>query len=50
MDLDRQNGNTRWKEAVDKELKQLRDHETFIDEGLFGQVGVPTGHQLIKVM
>ena len=28
----------------------MRDYETFIDKGLFSQVGVPTGYQLIKVM
>ena len=49
-DLERQNGNTRQKEAIDEEPKQLRDYETFIDKGLFSKVGVPSGHQLIKVM
>jgi hypothetical protein len=28
--LDRQNGNNNWKEAIDKELKQLSDYQTFI--------------------
>ena len=50
MHSDRQNGNARWKEAIDKELKQLREHETFVNKGLFSQVGVPAGCQLIKVM
>ena len=49
-DFDRQNGNKRWKEAIDEEPKQLRDYEKFIDKGLFGKVGVPSGHQLIKVI
>jgi hypothetical protein len=27
--LDRQNGSNNWKEAIDKELKQLSDYQTF---------------------
>ena len=50
MGLDRQNGNNKWKEAIGKELKQLKDYETFIDKGLFSKVGVPKGYQLIKTM
>ena len=45
---DEQDGNNKWRKAIEKELDQLRDHETFTDKGLFSQVGVPAGHQLIK--
>ena len=33
MELDRQNGNTRWKDAETVELKQIDDYKSFLDKG-----------------
>ena len=46
--MDEQNGDNKWKEAIGKELRQLKDYETFVDRGLFSQAGIPAGYQLIK--
>jgi hypothetical protein len=43
--LDKKNGNQLWQEAINTELKQLTDHQTFIvlDSG----EDIPTGYQKI---
>ena len=33
MDLDKKNGNTKFKECTDLELKQIDDYKTFLDLG-----------------
>jgi hypothetical protein len=45
IDLDKNNGNQLWQEAIKKELKQLTDYQTFIvlDSG----EDIPTGYQKI---
>jgi hypothetical protein len=45
IDLDKNNGNQLWQEAIKTELKQLTDYQTFIvlDSG----EGIPTGYQKI---
>ncbi|KAL7570791.1 hypothetical protein ACA910_014420 [Epithemia clementina (nom. ined.)] len=55
MELDRKNGNTKWKEAIDLELKQIDDYQTFKDIGRAeldqkGQVkNAPAGYKKIRV-
>ncbi|KAL7570793.1 hypothetical protein ACA910_014422 [Epithemia clementina (nom. ined.)] len=55
MELDRKNGNTKWKEAIDLELKQIDDYQTFKDVGKAeintkGQVmNAPEGYKKIRV-
>jgi hypothetical protein len=45
IDLDKKNGNQLWQEAINIELKQLTDYQTFIvlDSG----EDIPTGYQKI---
>jgi hypothetical protein len=45
LNLDKKNGNNLWEEAINTELKQLTDYETFIvlDSG----EGIPKGYQKI---
>ena len=45
MELDRQNGNTLWRDAELKELGQLKDYETFKD---YGKGKAPAGYKVIK--
>ena len=47
MELDKQNGNTLWLDAIDKELKQIADYKTFNDLGK--GVMAPTGYKRIRV-
>ena len=47
--FDIENGNTKWQDAVKLEMTQLDDYDTFIDHGVFQEVGIPEGFQLIKV-
>ncbi|KAL7578841.1 hypothetical protein ACA910_016061 [Epithemia clementina (nom. ined.)] len=55
MELDRKNGNTKWKKAIDLELKQIDDYQTFKDIGnaeinAKGQVvNAPEGYKKIRV-
>jgi hypothetical protein len=46
MELDKRNGNTRWQDAIDLELAQLYDYDTFIDYGLNGSA--PKGYRKIR--
>jgi hypothetical protein len=34
MEFDKQNGNNKWREAIDTEMGQLNSYQTFIDLGL----------------
>ena len=45
--LDQQNGNTLWQEAVAKEMKQIKDYQTFRDLGK--GIKPPPGHKKIYV-
>jgi hypothetical protein len=47
MELDKQNGNTLWLDAIVKELKQIADYKTFNDLGK--GVMAPTGYKRIRV-
>ena len=44
-DLDRENGNTFWADAIALELSQLFEYDTFEDLGLNARI--PDGHQMI---
>ena len=45
--LDAKNGNTIWKDAIDKEIAQLIEYDTFKDLGIDGKA--PDGYQQIPV-
>ena len=47
--LDDHNKNSAWKEAIDLELKQINDYNTFIDKGHHTKVSAPTGYKKIRV-
>lgn len=47
MELDRKNGNTRWKDAEKVELTQIDDYDTFTDYGKGGKP--PDGYKKIRV-
>ncbi len=49
MRLDERNGNKRWREATDLELKQIDDYQTFEDHGHKSKVGPPDGYKKIRV-
>ncbi|KAL7575360.1 hypothetical protein ACA910_001874 [Epithemia clementina (nom. ined.)] len=55
MELDRKNGNIKWKEAIDLELKQIDDYQTFRDVSKAelntkGQItNAPEGYKKIRV-
>ena len=49
MELDRQNGNNRWADAIRLEMEQLHDYEVFLDQGLYYDVGIPEGFKKIRV-
>ncbi len=44
--LDKENGNTLWRDAMDLELTQLIEYQTFVDAGL--NAPTPTGYQKIR--
>jgi len=44
-EIDRQNGNTRWQDAVDLEMRQLDEYETFKDNGKTW----PDGYQRLRI-
>ena len=46
MELDKQNGNSKWKEAEDTEKNQLLEYETFVDKGINGEA--PKGYKRIR--
>ena len=47
MELDRRNGNTKWRDAEKLELKQIDEYQTFFDLGNNGKP--PNGYTKIKV-
>ena len=47
MQLDAASGNTKWKDAINTELAQIIEYETFEDKGKGGKV--PMGDKLIRV-
>ena len=47
--FDQRNGNTRWQDATDLELKQLNDYCVFIDKGEYHVDKIPPGFKKIKV-
>jgi hypothetical protein len=52
--LDKQNGNRKWQDAVDLELQQISDYQTFKDYGIAtwdqGKISnAPTGYKKIRV-
>ena len=49
MALDKQNKNTKWKDAADLEIKQIIDYKTFIDHGHHTKVTAPSGYKKIRV-
>jgi hypothetical protein len=49
MEFDRRNGNTKWTDATDLEMKQLDDYTTFIDKGVFSTNRIPVGFKRIRV-
>ena len=49
MRLDKLNGNNKWKEATDLELKQIDDYTTFKDLGHKSVAKVPRDHKRIAV-
>ncbi len=48
MEIDRQNGNTKWADAIDLEMGQIMDYETFQDHGPRSK-GIPAGYKKIRV-
>ena len=53
MRLDKENGNTRWQDAMDLELTQIHEYKVFKDTGKAqfhnGKVVIPDGFQKIRV-
>ena len=49
MRLDKQNKNTKWKDAADLEIKQITEYKTFMDHGHHSKVPPPTGYKKIRV-
>ena len=45
MEFDKQNGNTKWKDAEDTDRNQLIEYNTFIDKGIGGEA--PQGYKKI---
>ena len=46
LELDKQNGNTKWRDSINLEIQQLMDYKTFVDKGK-GRVNLP-GYQFIR--
>ena len=49
MALDKQNKNTKWKDAADLEIKQIFDYQVFIDHGHHSKSSPPAGYKKIRV-
>ena len=47
MQLDKKNGNTRWRDAELLELKQIMEYKTFLDKSK--RVAIPKGYKRIRV-
>ena len=46
VEIDRQNGNTKWQEAEATEIRQLHEYSTFLDKGIGGKA--PDGYKRIR--
>jgi Reverse transcriptase (RNA-dependent DNA polymerase) len=46
VELDRLNGNTKWQDAEETEMRQLIEYQTFVDKGKGGEA--PTGYKKIR--
>jgi hypothetical protein len=46
--LDKENGNTKWKDATELEMKQLADYDTFHDLGHKDDASIPQGYKKIR--
>jgi len=46
LELDKQNGNTKWQDAEATEMNQLSEYNTFVDKGINGVV--PSGYKKIR--
>ena len=49
LQLDRQNGNTKWFDANVEEHKKLQEYDVFIDKGVYQNAKVPVGYRKICV-
>jgi hypothetical protein len=49
VELDRQNGNTKWQDAVALEMLQMTEYEVFRNLGHRNRVQPPSGHKKIRV-
>ena len=49
LQLDAKHGNTRWQDAVNTELQQIKEYDTFIDKGHHTKVSPPSGYKKIRV-
>lgn len=49
IELDKKNGNNKWKEATELEMTQLEEYNTFKDLGTYHPDKIPQGFKKIKV-
>ena len=47
--LDERNGNQKWQEAINLELQQIYEYDTFTDLGHHTSTSIPTGYKKIRV-
>ena len=47
--LDERNKNTKWQDAVQLEMEQVNEYETFIDKGHHTKAKTPSGYKKIRV-
>ena len=47
--LDERNGNNKWQEAINLELQQINDYDTFVDYGHHTSAKIPSGYKKIWV-
>ena len=48
MEIDKRNGNTKWKEAIELEMLQLNEYNTFRSLGLAKSNSIPAGYKRIR--
>jgi hypothetical protein len=46
LELDKSNGNTKWHEAEETEMKQVLEYNTFVDQGKGGNA--PAGYKKLR--
>jgi hypothetical protein len=49
LQLDEKNGNSLWKDAIDLELQQIMEYQTFNDQGHHTKSAHPSGYKRIRV-